>query len=127
VTNEARRVVLLVEDDPNIRSLVEFRLKREGLEVRMAVDGEEALAQMQGDTPDLVIMDVMIPYRSGYEVLAAFRSNPAWSQVPVIMLTSLGREEDVTRALTAGANDYLTKPFRPGELLARVQRLLRPR
>jgi len=127
VTTDASRVVLLVEDDPDVRGLVEFRLKREGFEVRIAADGEQALALMEGEPPDLVIMDVMIPYRSGYEVLAAFRKNPVWSQVPVIMLTGRGREEDVSRGLSAGANDYLTKPFRPAELLARVHRLLRPR
>ena len=127
VTTDASRVVLLVEDDPDVRGLVEFRLKREGFEVRIAADGEQALALMEGEPPDLVIMDVMIPYRSGYEVLAEFRKNPVWSQVPVIMLTGRGREEDVSRGLSAGANDYLTKPFRPAELLARVHRLLRPR
>lgn len=127
MTTDAKRVVLLVEDDPNIRGLVEFRLKREGFEVCMAADGEQALALMEGEPADLVIMDVMIPFRSGYEVLAAFRNDPAWSKVPVIMLTGRSREEDVSRGLAAGANDYLTKPFRPAELVARVRRLLRPR
>ena len=126
MTTNAGRVVLIVEDDPNISSLVEFRLKREGFEVRIARDGEQAIAQMENPPPDLVIMDVMIPFRDGYEVLAAFRKNPAWSLVPVIMLTSRSSEQDVARGLSAGASDYLTKPFRPGELLARVHRLLRP-
>jgi DNA-binding response OmpR family regulator len=75
--------------------------------------------------PDLVVLDVMIPFRNGYEVLAEYRKDGPWSRVPVIMLTGRGREDDVARGLAAGANDYLTKPFRPVELLARVNRLLR--
>ncbi|MBI4290932.1 MAG: response regulator [Betaproteobacteria bacterium] len=127
MTLQNRRVVLLVEDDPNIASLVEFRLKREGFDVVHVLDGEQALEAFGKAPADLVIMDVMLPYRTGYELLAELRQQPGWTDVPVIMLTSRDREEDVTHGLALGANDYLAKPFRPAELVARVQRLLAPR
>ena len=127
MADEAKRVVLVVEDDPDIASLVRFRLEREGYAVRVASDGEQALAQLDSPPPDLVVLDVMLPFRSGYEVLRVLRDRDAWSRVPVIMLTSRSREEDVARGLSGGANDYLTKPFRPAELLARVRRLLDPK
>ncbi len=120
-------VVLVVEDDPNIASLVDYRLSREGLSVVHAADGEQAMEQFGKPPPDLVILDVMLPYRDGYELLAELRQRPGWSEVPVIMLTSRSREEDVARGLSIGANDYLVKPFRPAELVARVQRLLAPK
>ncbi len=123
----AGRVILVVEDDPDLRKFVEFLLTREGYEVRLAADGEQALALMGEPPPDLVILDVMLPFRSGYEVLAEYRKSETWSRPAVIMLTSRNREQDVARALAAGASDYLTKPFRPVELIARVNRMLLPR
>lgn len=121
------RTVLVVEDDPPLAKLIQFCLAREGFEVRQAADGEQALQEFdQAQLPDLVLMDVMLPYRSGYELLAELRRRPAWNQVPVIMLTSRGREEDVVHGLDSGANDYLIKPFRPPELIARIRKLLRP-
>ncbi len=118
------QTVLIVEDTQAISTLIEFQLKRVGIGVSHAVDGEQAIALLAGPPPDLVILDVMIPFRDGYEVLAELRKTPAWAQVPVIMLTGRDREVDVVQGLSAGANDYLTKPFRPVELLARVNRLL---
>ena len=121
------RTVLVVEDDPPLAKLIQFCLAREGFEVRQAADGEQALQEFdQAQLPDLVLMDVMLPYRSGYELLAELRRRPTWNQVPVIMLTSRGREEDVVQGLDSGANDYLIKPFRPPELIARIRKLLRP-
>lgn len=122
--DEAQPIIFLVEDDPDIRNFVAFLFEREGYELRCAADGEQALAALELPPPDLVILDLMIPFRSGYEVLAELRKNEAWSTVPVLMLTSRNREQDVARGLSEGANDYLTKPFRPLELLARVKRLL---
>ena len=121
------RTILVVEDDPHIAKLVRFCLSREGFEVRHAADGELALQEFdRPDLPDLVIMDVMMPYHNGYELLANLRQRPAWNQVPVIMLTSRSREEDVVQGLDRGADDYLIKPFRPTELIARIRKLLRP-
>ncbi len=126
VTREAQRSVLLVEDDPNVANLVAFRLKREGFEVAHVADGERALERFSGPAPSLVILDVLLPYRNGYELLGELRKSPGWERVPVIMLTSMSREQDVTHGFKGGADDYLTKPVRPAELVARVQRLLGP-
>lgn len=125
MTSDRKRVVLLVEDDPGIAGLVRFRLEREGYEVRHAADGEQAVLEFDHPVaPDLVLMDVMLPYRNGYELLKELRGRPALAKVPVLMLTSRGREQDVVQGLAGGANDYVVKPFRPAELLARVRKLL---
>lgn len=122
---EGKKVILMVEDDPAIAGLVRFRLEREGFEVRHAIDGEQALKEFDNpEVPDLVLMDVMLPYRNGYELLGDLRARPALASVPVLMLTSRGREQDVVKGLSGGANDYVLKPFRPSELLARVRKLL---
>jgi DNA-binding response OmpR family regulator len=122
----SKKTILVVEDDYHIAKLIEFCLAREGFEIRRASDGEQALKVFDRAQADaLVIMDVMMPYRSGYELLADLRNRPAWKQVPVILLTSRGREEDVVKGLNLGASDYLIKPFRPAELVARVMKLLR--
>ncbi|MBE0615451.1 MAG: response regulator [Burkholderiales bacterium] len=121
-----QKTILVVEDDDHIAKLIEFCLAREGFLVRRAADGEQALKEFDRAQADaLVIMDVMMPYRNGYELLADLRDRPAWRQVPVIMLTSRGKEEDVVQGLNLGASDYLTKPFRPAELVARAMKLLR--
>jgi DNA-binding response OmpR family regulator len=123
----SQRTILVVEDDQRLANLIKFCLVRDGFEVRYAADGEQALQEFDlGRAPDLVVMDVMMPYRNGYELLADLRQRPAWDHVPVIMLTGRSREEDVVQGLDLGANDYLIKPFRPSELLARIRKLLRP-
>ena len=123
--DDGKRVILMVEDDPAIAGLVRFRLEREGFVVRHASDGEQALKEFDNpEVPDLVLMDVMLPYRNGYELLGDLRARPAFASVPVLMLTSRGREQDVVKGLGGGANDYVLKPFRPAELLARVHKLL---
>jgi len=123
----SQRTILVVEDDPRLASLIQFCLVREGFQVRQAADGEQALQEFDlAQAPDLVVMDVMMPYRNGYELLADLRRRPAWEHVPVIMLTGRSREEDVVQGFDLGANDYLIKPFRPSELVARIRKLLRP-
>ena len=125
--SQGPRTILVVEDDPHLADLIRFRLMREGFEVRVAADGDQALTEFErAQPPDLVILDVMLPYRSGYELLADLRQRSAWVRIPVIILTSRTKEEDVVQGLTLGANDYLSKPFRPAELLARIQKLLAP-
>lgn len=119
------KTILLIDDDPDIVKLIQFRLVREGFTLRHAADGEQGLREIESDVlPDLVILDVMMPYHNGFELLARLRGRAAWRTVPVLMLTSLGREADVVRGLEGGANDYLLKPFRPAELVARVRRAL---
>jgi DNA-binding response OmpR family regulator len=118
--------VLVVEDDEIISYLLDFRLNREGFEVLLATDGYQANEFLENSPPPaLVLLDVMLPYLDGFELIARLRSKPAWADVPVIMLTSKSQEQSIVRALDAGANDYVLKPFRPDELMARLRRLLK--
>lgn len=117
--------ILMVEDDPVVARLIQFRLEREGYLVRHAADGAQALAEFdKGPVSDLVMLDIMMPYHSGFELLANLRERENWRDVPVLMLSSMGGEEDVVRGLDGGASDYLVKPFRPAELVARVRKAL---
>lgn len=120
----ATRNVLVVEDNGIIVTLLRHLLERRGYVVETAVDGREALARLQGEPPGLVLLDVMLPYTDGFEIIRQMRSTPSWSSVPVIMLTAKAQERNVVRALDAGANDYVIKPFKPEELAARVRRFL---
>ncbi len=119
----AARTALLVEDDPGVRYLVRFILEQEGWQVREATTGPQGMAAIAGPRADLVLLDIMLPEVDGLAILDALRANPAWAQVPVMMLTARGDEAAVKRALAAGANDYLAKPFDPAELTARLKRL----
>jgi DNA-binding response OmpR family regulator len=117
-------LVLVADDDPDILTLVGFRLERAGYEVLPARDGEEALALALERQPDLAILDVMMPKLDGYEVTQRLRSNQATRGMPVILLTARVQEADITRGFEAGADDYIKKPFSPQELRARVQAIL---
>jgi DNA-binding response OmpR family regulator len=120
-----KREAVVVEDDADIGALLKFIVEREGFNVTLCPDGRVAGERVAGcAAPSLVILDVMLPYASGFDLLAAIRKSPAWSKVPVLMLTAKSREADVVRALDAGANDYVTKPFQPAELKARIRRLV---
>ncbi len=117
--------VLVAEDDGQIAYLLRFLLEREGYRVIHAPDGRESqrlIDEMR--PPALVILDVMMPYADGFEVLAYIRAKPDWRSTPVIMLTARSQEKDIVRALDAGATDYVVKPFLPDELKARIRRLL---
>jgi len=117
--------VLIVDDEPNIVISLEFLLKRAGLEVLIARDGEAGLAEIQSAQPDLVILDVMMPKLDGFAVLQRVRSDPAVKSTPVLMLTARGRDADQKKGLVLGANAYLSKPFSTSELIETVQELLR--
>jgi len=116
--------LLVAEDDPDIRDLVLFKLEAAGFDVTTVVDGREALARALQEPPDLVVLDVMMPGLSGLEVCAALREDEGTSEVPIILLTAKAQEADVTSGLSAGADDYVVKPFSPRELLTRVQAVL---
>ena len=116
---------LIVEDEEDIAFLLRFLLERNGFQVVHAADGKDALARLDGDPPGIAILDIMLPYHDGIEVLERLRALPHWRNVPVLMLTAKAREADIVRALELGADDYVTKPFQPEEVLARVRRLLR--
>ncbi len=117
--------VLVVEDEPALVTLLRYNLEREGFRVSSASDGEEALSLLAEATPDIVILDWMLPHVSGLEVCRQIRRKAATSELPVIMLTARGEETDRVRGLEGGADDYITKPFSPSELLARIRAVLR--
>ena len=125
VDKKPAREAVVVEDDSDIGRLLKFILEREGYGVTLLTDGRVASARFASDQASaLVILDVMLPYTSGYDLLGIIRKSDAWRAVPVLMLTAKSREEDIVRALDAGANDYVTKPFQPAELKARIRRLV---
>ena len=121
----ATATLLLVEDDPALSELLEYRFTNEGYRVRATADGDEALVLAAEEVPDLVILDWMIEGTSGIEVCRRLRRDKATSHVPIIMLTAREAEDDRIRGLETGADDYVTKPFSPRELLARVSAVLR--
>ena len=117
--------LLLVEDDPALLELLDYRFRNEGYDVRSTSDGDEALILASEDTPDLVILDWMIEGTSGIEVCRRLRRDKSTAHVPIIMLTAREAEEDRIRGLDTGADDYVTKPFSPRELMARVAAVMR--
>lgn len=116
--------VLIVDDEPNIVISLEFLMKKEGFEVSVVGDGEAALEKIAEFSPDLVLLDVMMPRRSGYEVCQQIRANPAWSGMRVVMLTAKGREAEMAKGIAMGADAYMTKPFSTKDLVAQVRQLL---
>ncbi len=116
--------IVLAEDEPQIARLVEFKLKKEGYQVTWKENGEEALEAIKADRPDLILLDVMMPVMDGYEVLRQLKKDENLKSIPVIILTARAQEGDVVKGIDAGAEDYITKPFHPTELLARVNRIL---
>ena len=117
--------VLVVEDERDIAALVSYHLTREGYRVRTAEGGTEALDVVAADRPDLVLLDLMLPGFSGYDVLADLRRRPELAEVPIIVLSARRDEADRVRGLELGADDYVTKPFSPRELVLRVGAVLR--
>ncbi len=117
--------VLFVDDDALMRRIVSDRLSLQGYEVQAAVDGEEGLQFAQQKTPDIIISDVVMPKMDGFELCRRLRADPKLAKVPIIMLTSRSQSQDKVRGLDLGADDYLTKPFDPQELEARIRALLR--
>ncbi len=116
--------ILVVDDEPNIVLSLEFLMKQAGFQVRTASDGEAALTAVAVEPPDLVLLDVMMPRKNGYEVCQAIRANPDWKGVRIIMLTAKGREVEREKGLALGADDYITKPFSTQEVVERVRELL---
>jgi two-component system alkaline phosphatase synthesis response regulator PhoP len=116
--------VLIADDDELLREILQFKLENLGYEVVMAADGASALQAAQTLSPDVLILDSMMPSFSGPEVLKALKSQPSTEAIPVIMLTARRGQEDVVAALRAGAEDYLTKPFMPEELAIRIATIL---
>ena len=126
MSESASKRILMVEDEEDIAFLIRYMLERHGFVVDHAADGRQALDHFaQAAPPDLTLMDIMLPYHDGLELIERLRAQAGWESVPVLMLTAKAREVDIVRALELGADDYVTKPFQPEELLARIRRLLR--
>jgi DNA-binding response OmpR family regulator len=116
--------VLIADDEPNIVISLEYLLRREGFEVFVAADGEEALARARAERPDLVLLDVMMPKMNGFDVCQALRADPEMAATRILMLTAKGRDTEVSKGLGLGADAYVTKPFSTKELVAQARQLL---
>lgn len=116
--------ILIADDEPNIVVSLEFLMKREGFDVQVATDGEAALQAIAAHMPDLVLLDVMLPKKDGFEVCQHIRANAAWQSIKVVMLTAKGRDTEVSKGLALGADAYMTKPFSTRDLVAQVRTLL---
>jgi CheY-like chemotaxis protein len=109
--------ILVVDDEPPIVRLMEFILARQGHEMLVAVNGQEALDKIHAHRPDLVLLDIMMPRVDGYEVARTLRADPEFATLPIIMLSAKAQEEDVQKGLDVGVNEYITKPFSPEHLV----------
>jgi DNA-binding response OmpR family regulator len=118
--------ILIADDEPNIVTALEFLLQRNGYEVYTARNGEDALQLVEAHQPDLVLLDVMMPVRSGYEVCQRMRERADWRHIKIIMLTAKGRDVEMNKGLSIGADLYITKPFSTQELVAKINGLLLP-
>ena len=121
----SRSRILVVEDEADLVTLLSYNLERAGFEVLVAGDGDEALLMVEEERPDLILLDWMLPHRSGLEVCRQLRRRPESRHVPIIMLTARGDETDRVRGLDTGADDYVPKPFSMSELIARVRAMMR--
>ena len=116
---------LVVEDNEHVLYMLEFILRRAGYDVILAANGRDAQAAIGNIAPvDIVLLDLMLPYVSGYQLISEIREDHDWQYVPIVVLSGKVLEDDIVRALDLGANDYVTKPFRPEELLARLRRVV---
>ena len=116
--------ILIADDEEHLGYLVKFKLEKEGFDVIWKKNGRQALEAVREERPDLVILDVMMPGLTGFEVLEAIKADPELKDTPVIMLTASGQEADTVKGIDMGAADYIVKPFRPAELVARIRRCL---
>ncbi len=117
---DSKRKVLIADDEPNIVTALEFLLRRSGYDVRVVSNGEEALALVESYAPDVVLLDIMMPVKSGYDVCQRMRERPDWRHIKIVMLSAKGREAEVSKGLSLGADLYITKPFSTQELIAAI-------
>ncbi|HSR53251.1 MAG TPA: response regulator [Acidobacteriota bacterium] len=120
-----REKIVVIEDESDILELIQYNLKREGYSVLTSTNGEEGLDLVRRENPDLVLLDLMLPGRDGIEVCKRLKSDPVSRNIPIVMVTAKGEESEVVLGLGVGADDYVTKPFSPKELMARVNAVLR--
>jgi len=120
-------IVLVVDDDPVILKLLEVNFEMEGFTVLVAHDGEEGIEVARSNQPDVIVSDIMMPKKSGLELVVALKGDTSTSEIPIILLSAKAQNADVRTGLEAGADDYVTKPFEPLDLVDRVNRLLETR
>ncbi len=118
------KTILIADDEANILISLEFLMKREGYRVIMAHDGQEALDAISRESPDLLLLDVMMPRKSGFDVCQEVRASPEFKDTPILMLTAKGRDTDIAKGKAMGVNDYIVKPFSTRELVLKVQDML---
>lgn len=118
------RKILVVDDEPHVVRTLSFVLQKEGYEISTAVDGEEALNRLHEVKPSLMFIDIMMPKKNGYEVCQEIKGDPALKGIHVIMLSAKGQEADKEKALTLGADEFITKPFSPVQVIERVKQIL---
>jgi len=118
------QTILVAEDQQHVRSLIEYKLKNNGFDVLCVEDGTSALQKAEEIIPDLILLDVMMPLMTGFEVLSALKQNEKTKNIPILMVTAQSNEGEVLKGLELGADDYITKPFSPNELVARVKTTL---
>jgi DNA-binding response OmpR family regulator len=116
--------ILVADDEPNIVVALEYLLQRSGYEVHVAHNGDEALRQVEAHVPDLVLLDIMMPLRSGYEVCKRIRERIDWQHIKIVMLSAKGRDAEINKGLAAGADLYVTKPFSTREMVEKIRGLL---
>jgi len=119
--------ILIVDDEPPIVTALQFLLTQKGYQVMVAYDGEEAIESIMKFSPDLVLLDIMLPGIDGYEVCEIVRLNPEWRNIRIIFLTAKGRQEDIAKGLVLGADAYVTKPFANAQILAKIEEVLESR
>ena len=125
-SSNSSNAVMIIDDDVLIARLLSHWLMQRGFDVEIAKNGREAIETLEsGAPPRLILLDVMMPFADGFEVLTQIRARKDWEKVPIIMLTSKSNETSVVRAFEAGVDDYVTKPFKPAELMVRMNRLLK--
>ena len=123
----AQYKILIVEDEEDVRELLRYNLEKNGYQIEAALDGKAALTRARSAKPDLVLLDLMLPKIDGLQVCRSLKGDAATADIPVIMLTAKGTEADIVTGLEMGADDYITKPFSPRVLLARIKAVLRRR
>ena len=116
--------ILVADDEPSILLSLQFLLQKAGYEVRLAHNGEEVIQAVEQSTPDLLLLDAMMPQRDGYDVCQTIRANPRWAALPIIMLTAKSRDVERQKGMALGATDYITKPFSTRDLVATVRKHL---
>ena len=116
--------VLIVDDEPNIVISLEFLMQQAGYEIAIARDGQQALDALDSFRPDLVLLDVMLPHKTGFEICQMIRESSAWRDIKIVMLTAKGRDVDITKGMELGADAYVTKPFATKELVDKVREVL---